>query len=67
MPVPGVQASWHARAREVMMSGAFEVKTASETRHHSMPTPTELEADGWKKFYQDLRYPGAWMMIRKIS
>lgn len=67
LPVPGV--SSETRAGEVMFDqhvGSLEFKTASETRHHSMPTPAELEADGWLKFYRDSRYPGAWMMIRKI-
>lgn len=65
--LPGVQATGETRASEVIVSwSSFELKTASETRHHSMPTPAELEAEGWVKFYADLRYVGAWMMARKI-
>ena len=38
---------------------------ASETRAHGMPTPEELEAQGWTRLSESPRWPGSWWMWKR--
>jgi hypothetical protein len=40
---------------------------ASETRAHSMPTPEELEAQGYVKLRPHPWYTGTWLMKREVG
>lgn len=41
---------------------AFLLRWANETHAHGMPTPEELEAEGWVRVRQHPRWPTSWLM-----
>ena len=43
---------------------SWEYRWASEARTHGMPTPGELEAEGYARVTRHPNYPASWLMRR---
>ena len=45
--------------------GWTEYRWANERRAHSMPTPEELEAEGYVRVKRHPNYETSWLMVRQ--
>lgn len=48
------------------MTFPCEVRWATETGAHSMISVEEAEYFGYRKWREDPRYPGTWLMVRDV-